>query len=339
MSIAIDAMGGDHAPAAIVEGAVRARRELDLEVILVGQEERVRAELAQHGASDEIPVHHASEVVAMDEPPMKAIRSKTDSSIRKACELVKTGQAEAVVSAGNSGAIMACAVLVLGRVKGIERPALASVFPSTTGPTVLIDVGANMDCQPRHLLQFGIMADVLAKTILAYPNPKVALLSVGEEDAKGNEQTRRAHDLLRHSSLNFIGNVEGRDIFSGNAQVIVCDGFVGNVCLKLSEGMAQAMTSMLKREFKGGVSFQLGAWLLKPAFGRFNKTIDYAEYGGAPLLGVQGAVYICHGSSKSRAIMNAARVAGEGINQGYKDKLVETLTNYRELTDEASESH
>ncbi len=332
MTVAIDAMGGDFAPAAIVEGAVRAKKELGLDVLLVGQEDKIRAELVKHDLKDEIPIHHASEVVAMGEAPVKAIRAKPNSSICQAVELVKKGLAQAVVSAGNSGAVMAAGVLGMGRVKGIERPALASVFPGLGGPTVLIDVGGNVDSQPRHLLQFGIMADIFAKLILGCQNPKVGLLSVGEEDAKGNEQTRRAHDLLRQSSLNFIGNIEGRDLFLGRAQVVVCDGFVGNVCLKLTEGVAAAMYQALKMEIKADFWSLFGGLLLRSAFHRFDNKYSYAEYGGAPLLGVNGSCLVCHGASGARAIMNAARVAAEWVKQDFNEKLAEALRAYREIT-------
>ncbi len=318
-------MGGDFAPAATVAGAIQAKRELGLEVMLVGREEEIRAELALYGAEGEIPIHHTSEVVGMGEKPMKAIRSKRDSSIRVATELVKDGRADAVVSAGNSGAIMACGVLILGRVPGIERPALATVFPSLHGSTVVLDVGANVDSQPRHLFQFGVMGDVFARKVLGYDRPRVALLSVGEEDAKGNEQTRAAYDLFRDSGLNFIGNVEGRDLFAGIAEVIVCDGFVGNVCLKVTEGTVMTVIELLKNIIGGDARSRLGGLLLKPAFERFARMMHYAEYGGAPLLGVKGACLVCHGASDATAIKNAARVAAAWVEEGFYTKLAEAV--------------
>ncbi len=309
MPIAVDAMGGDRAPDSIVKGALRAKRELGLEVILVGLEDRIEASLDRLGASGEIRTVHAPEVVEMDDSPVKAARQKPDSSMARACRLVKEGAAEAVVSAGNSGAMMANAVLIMGRVKGIERPALATVFPSLEEPTVVIDVGANVDSQPRHLCQFGIMGSQFAQHILGYDNPTVGILSVGEEDVKGNDQTRRTQELLKQSPINFIGNIEGRDLFSGKAQVVVCDGFVGNVCLKVTEGVAAAMYTLLKREIMANWWTKTGGLMMKPAFKRFDKLVNYAEYGGAPLLGLNGSCLICHGASDDTAIRNAVRMA------------------------------
>lgn len=325
MVVAIDAMGGDHAPGVVVEGAVRAKRELGLDVVLVGPEELISAELVRLGAQGLIPVVHATELIGMDEKPMKAVRSKRDSTMRRAFELVRDGRAQAVVTAGNSGAAMACGVLVLGRVKGIERPALASVFPTLGPPTVALDMGANLDSQPRHLFQFGLMGQVFAQTVLGNPDPKVGLLSVGEEEVKGNDQTRRAHELFRKSELNFIGNVEGRDFLMGKAQVIVCDGFVGNVCLKMAEGLVVAMTVMLKREIGNSPQSLFGAWLMRRALKSLKKKVNYAEYGGAPLLGVRGACLICHGASSALAIRNAARLAADWVKQDFHQTLIKTL--------------
>lgn len=330
--IALDAMGGDNAPAAVVAGAVAAKREFGCPSILVGRRDAIQAELDRLGATGELEIHHAEEVIGMDESPMKAIRSKRDSSIRVACSLVKNGEAEAVVSAGNSGAVMASGVFVMGRIKGIERPALASVFPSLKGSTVVIDVGANVDSRPRHLYQFAIMGELFARMALGLNRPRVGLLSVGEEDAKGNDVTRRAHDMLRGSELNFIGNVEGRDIFAGEAEVIVCDGFVGNVCLKLAEGTASAMMTMIKREIMGSWRTKLGGLLLKPALMRFAKRLNYSEYGGAPLLGVKGACLICHGASDPTAIKNAVRLAEDWVDLGFYNQLAEAVGQAQALT-------
>lgn len=330
MPIAVDAMGGDKAPREIVKGALRAKRELGLESILVGLEDQLKDELEQQGAAGELAVCHASEVVKMDESPVKAARSKPDSSMARALKLVKEEQAEAMVSAGNSGAVMAAAVLILGRVKGIERPALATVFPSLGDPTVVIDVGANVDSQPRHLLQFGIMGSIFAQYVMGYDNPRVGLLSVGEEDVKGNEQTRHAHDLLRNAALNFVGNVEGRDLFVSKAQVVVCDGFVGNVCLKVTEGVAMALYTLLKQEIMASPVTKLGGLLLKPAFKRFDKRVNYAEYGGAPLLGLNGSCLICHGASDHRAIRSAIQMAAEWVERRFNQQLAEALSEYRE---------
>lgn len=325
MAIAIDAMGGDNAPRAIVTGAVRAKRELGLDIILVGQKGPVESCLDDLGAIGELEVVPAEEVVAMDESPVKAARSKPDSSMARACRLVRDGRAGSVISAGNSGAMMATAVLTIGRIKGIERPALATVMPSTGDPVVVIDVGANLDSRPRHLVQFALMGSVYARTVLGLKNPKVGLLSVGEEDVKGNEQTRRTHDLMRQADLNFAGNVEGRDLFIGKVQVVVCDGFVGNVVLKVAEGVALAMYSMLKDEITSTMMTALGGFLAKPAFRRFDKRVNYAEYGGAPLLGLKGTCLICHGSSDDRAIMNAAAAAESWSGMGYVNQLSQAL--------------
>jgi phosphate acyltransferase len=329
LPIAVDAMGGDHAPDSIVKGALRAKRELGLEVILVGQEERVKASLEAQGGPDEIPIIHASEVVEMDDSPVKAARKKPDSSMARSCRLVKEGLAEAVVSAGNSGAMMANAVLIIGRVKGIERPALATVFPSLEDPTVVIDVGANLDSQPRHMCQFGIMGSQFAGRILGYENPRVGILSVGEEDVKGNDQTRRTQELLKQAPINFIGNIEGRDLFSGKAQVVVCDGFVGNVCLKVTEGVASAMYALLKREIMASWWTKTGGAMMKPAFKRFDKLVNYAEYGGAPLLGLNGSCLICHGASDDRAIMNAIRMASEWVEREFNKHLGQAMEFFK----------
>lgn len=323
--IAIDAMGGDFAPAATVAGALRAKREFGLETILVGREDEIEAELKKLGQAGALPIHPASEVVGMGEAPMRAIRRKPDSSIRVAFDLVREGRAEAMISAGNSGAVMACGVLILGRAPGIERPALATVFPSPKGATVVLDVGANVDSQPRHLLQFAVMGDMFARQVMGHHRPRIGLLSVGEEDAKGNEQTKATHDLLRASDLNFIGNVEGRDLFAGSAEVIVCDGFVGNVCLKVTEGTAMSMFDGLKQAIKQNWRSKLGAWLLKPALKEYGRWLSYSEYGGAPLLGVKGACLICHGASDDRAIMNAARAAAKWVDQGFYARLSEAV--------------
>jgi len=246
----------------------------------------------------------------MDESPADAIRKKKDSTIKVALELVKNGTASAVVSAGNSGATLAASTITLGRLHSV-RPAIATVMPTLKDPVVLIDVGANVDCKPHHLCQFGIMGSVFSQSVLSMQSPSVGLLSIGEEDYKGNFQVKKAYELLDKSGLNFIGNVEGRDVFKGDVNVIVCDGFVGNICLKLSEGLAESIIQMLKREIQGDVSAKLGYIFSKSAFSRFGKRIDYSEYGGAPLLGTNGIVIICHGKSSSKAVKNAIIMANE----------------------------
>jgi len=312
MRIAVDAMGGDFAPGAAVVGAVEAAREQGVGIILVGDRDSVGRELASVDASGlDIQVKHASQVIEMKDSASAALRRKKDSSIRVATELVKSGEAVAVISAGHSGAAMATAFFVLGPMKGVERPAIAALMPTMDGYSIMLDVGANVDCKPIHLLQFAVMGDVLARTVHGVDRPRVGLLSIGEEDTKGNELTRETFKLLKGSQLNFLGNVEGRDVFNGRADVIVCDGFIGNVAIKISEGLAEAMNTLLKREIEDAIGGQLGYLLLRPAFKKFKKKIDYSEYGGAPLLGVNGICIVSHGSSSPKAIKNAIRVAKE----------------------------
>jgi glycerol-3-phosphate acyltransferase PlsX len=319
-------MGGDDAPRAIVAGAVDAVRELGVEIVLVGDEKEVQKELSKYSAPPgSISVVHAPQRVGMDESPSSVIRKKRDSSIWIATELVKRSEAAAVISAGNTGASMATALFILGPMTGVERPAIATPLPTLKGTSILIDVGANVDCKPQHLFQFAIMGSIYAQEILGVPNPKIGLLSIGEEDSKGNELTKEVFKLLKESSLHFSGNVEGRDVYTGAADVIVCDGFIGNVALKISEGLSDAIIQFLKREIGASSLGKLGYLLLKPAFTRFRKKVDYAEYGGAPLLGVNGISIICHGRSSPRAIRNAIRVAKEsfnrGVNQHIKDQI------------------
>ncbi|NLI13280.1 phosphate acyltransferase PlsX [Pelotomaculum propionicicum] len=313
MKIAVDAMGGDHAPREIIIGALQAAAEYGLEIILVGDEARINAELAAHNAGG-VTVVHATEVISMGEHPAIAVRRKKNSSIVRATRLVKEGEADAVVSAGSTGAAMASALLNLGRIKGIDRPAIAGVLPNEKGYTVLLDVGANVDCKPQHLLQFGIMGYQYSSKILGNADPRVGLLSNGEEDTKGNETTLAALPLLRGAGINFIGNVEGRDIFEGTADVVVCDGFAGNVVLKAGEGMARMLLKMMKEEISKSLLAQMGTLLAGPALKCLQKRLDYAEYGGAPLLGVNGVSVICHGSSKAKAVKNAIRVARESVD-------------------------
>jgi glycerol-3-phosphate acyltransferase PlsX len=326
VKIAVDAMGGDRAPEVIVQGAAAAASDLGVGIILVGDREAVDGELAKTNPPPGlIEVHHCTEVAGMEEEPLHVLRRKRDASVRVAFDLVKTGRADAAVSAGNSGATLAVGTVVLGRLVGIERPGIAGVFPTLKGWTVVMDVGANVDCKPSFLFQFGLMADAYAKVVLQVDNPRVGLLSVGEEDTKGNELVRQANDLFRASSLNFIGNVEGRDLFPGVADVIVCDGFVGNVVLKLSEGMAEAIGAMLKEELQAGWLSRFGALLSLGAFARFKKKVDYAEFGGAPLLGINGVGIISHGGSSTKAIKNAVRAAVEMVRGRVPERLAEYL--------------
>jgi glycerol-3-phosphate acyltransferase PlsX len=321
-AIALDAMGGDYAPANTVAGAILAARELGSRVVLVGKEEEIQSELKRHHASEAgLSVVHASEAVAMDEAPGMALRRKKDSSLRVAANLVRDGQADALVSAGNSGAVMATAVFVLGCVAGVDRPALAAVVPNRTGLTVWLDVGANVDSKPQHILQWAIMAHIYAKNILGVPAPRVGLLSIGEEVGKGNDLVRETYKLLQESRINFIGNVEGHDIFDGSADVIVCDGFTGNVSLKAVESATETVFHFLKQEFSRSWRTRLGYLLSRPAFKGFRKRVDYAEFGGVPLLGVKGATIISHGRSSPRAIRNAIRVAGEFVENRVNDQI------------------
>ena len=330
--IAVDAMGGDFGPSVVVPAAVEAARE-GISIILVGDEERVKAELSVCDAQGlDIRVVHASQVVEMDDKPGDALRRKKDSSIQVACRLVKQGEANGVVSAGNSGASVACGMFVLGRIKGVQRPALAGILPTEKKPVVLIDVGANVDSKPQHLLQFGLMADVFARDVLGLAKPSVGILSIGEEEGKGNAAVREAFDLLRESQLKFIGNVEGRDIFTGEVDVVVCDGFVGNVALKLSEGLAKSMSRILTDELKSSWLSKLGTLLSLRAFKRFKRVVDYAEYGGAPLLGLKGIVVVCHGKSNELAIVNAIRMAATSVRNKMHEHLADGLAAHKGLT-------
>ncbi|KPJ63814.1 phosphate acyltransferase [candidate division KD3-62 bacterium DG_56] len=329
MAIAIDAMGGDHAPAEIVRGALAAARHLTGTLTLTGESERLREELRRLHASDSlIAVEHASQLVTMDESPGAAVRHKPDSSIAVAMRLVAEGRAEAVVTAGNSGAAMAEAVTKLGTASGTERPAIASIMPSLGGRVILLDVGANVDCKPRHLLDFARMGSVYAHRVLGIERPRVGLLSIGEEAAKGNDVTKAAYPLLAESGLNFVGNIEGRDAFAGAVDVAVCDGFVGNVGLKLGEGLADVFSHVLREELSRGLAARFGAWVARGALRRFGKRLDYAEYGGALLLGVRGICVIAHGRSNARAIAKAIRLAHEsaahGVVEGLEDSLAST---------------
>jgi glycerol-3-phosphate acyltransferase PlsX len=327
VTVAVDAMGGDHAPQAEVAGAILAAKEYSLRVLLVGREDVVRAELARHHEARDLPIGtvHASQQITMEDSA-KAVRTKPDSSLRVASRLVRDGAAQGFVSAGNTGAVMATAKIVQGVVKGVERPALAGVFPTLPGvPVVLIDVGANVDCTPRMLAQFAVMGEIYSRVILHTSNPRVGILSIGEEDHKGNEVTRNTAALLRTLPLNFVGNVEGRDLYSGSADVIVCDGFIGNVALKVSEGLVDMVGKMLRESLEASALRKAGYALARGAFSDFRKRVDYSEYGGAPLLGVKGVCIICHGRSNANAIKNAIRVAAEFAGGGINEKIEEEL--------------
>ena len=325
MKIAVDAMGGDHAPGEVVRGAVDAFREFGFPIVLVGREGLIRAELRRVKA-EELEVEHASEVVEMCDPPGVAIRKKKDSSLRVGLNLVAEGKASSFVSAGNSGAVMGGALMVLRKIRGIDRPAIAATIPTPTGPIVLIDAGANVDCKPDHLVQFGWMGEAYARKILGIPRPRVGVVSIGEEDSKGTDLTRETAALFRKTDLPFVGNLEGRDFFIGKADVFVCDGFVGNVILKTMEGMATALVDFLREEILKSQMAKFGAVLAGGAIRRVKTRLDYAEYGGAPLLGVKGGVVICHGSSDARAMKNAIRSAASLHRDRVEEEIARVVT-------------
>lgn len=327
MKIIVDAMGGDYAPAVVIEGAAAAVKEYDTDVVLVGDEEKIKSLLKKSRyRGSRIFVHPSSEVIEMCEPAASSVRRKRGSSIVVGVNLVKDGQGDAFFSAGNTGAVVCAATLGLGLLPGIERPGIAIIAPTLKGISLIIDVGANIDPKPMQLLQYGIMADAYFRYILDRPNPTVGLLNIGEEEVKGTDFIRQTHELLEKSSLNFIGNVEGKDLFSGKCDVIVCDGFIGNVALKVSESLAEAMQEFLKRHLLSNPLGRLGVVLLKRSLLRFKKEMDYSEYGGAPLLGVNGVVIIGHGRSNSHAIKNAIRVAKEEVERKFNEKILEAIS-------------
>jgi glycerol-3-phosphate acyltransferase PlsX len=313
MRIALDAMGGDYAPAVNIEGAIETINDFeDIDIILVGIESSIQTELkSRKYPPNRISIKHASQIVEMDESPSVAIRKKKDSSIRRAIELVKNGEADAFVSAGHSGVVMGTALLLIRTSDFVDRPAIATIMPGLKAPFVLIDAGANLHCRPENLFQFALMGSTYCRVLLGRSEPKVALVSTGEEDTKGNELTREAFKLLKKADINFTGNIDGKDIFSGKADVIVCDGFTGNVVLKTSEGLADVLIKMLKREVANLTTGRIGYLFMKPALRNFKKKTDYDEYGGAPLLGINGTCIISHGRSTSKAIKNAIRVASD----------------------------
>lgn len=330
MRIALDAMGGDYGPAITTEGAVEIlNEEDDLEIILVGDEEILKRELSiKKYPVKRLHIRHASQVVGMDEPTLTAIRRKRDSSIRRAIELVKNKEADAAVSAGHSGVAMAVSVFLLGVLENVDRPAIATIMPTIKKPFILIDAGANVDCTPQNLLQFALMGNAYCKTMFNIPSPRIALLSIGEEDTKGNILTKEAFKLIKNTSLNFIGNIEGKDIFSGDADVVVCDGFIGNVVLKTSEGLAEVIIKMLRREISEVLTGRISYLFLKPALRNFKKKTDYAEYGGAPLLGINGTCIISHGRSSAKAIKNAVKVAAEFSQKRVYHVIAEDIKGY-----------
>ena len=323
--IAIDAMGGDHAPLAVVRGAEAAAAVGVGELVLVGDENAIGPLLQKRSG---IEIVHAPDVVEMKESPSTALRRKKDSSINKAFSLLKAGDVQAVVSAGNSGAFLAFAIFTLGRIPGVERPAIITIHPNVKGTkSILLDAGGSVDCRPSHLVQFAVMGNVFAKHALGVETPRVGVLSNGEEETKGNELTRETHALLSGSGLNYTGYLEGTDLYNGMADVVVTDGFVGNVVLKVSEGMAEAIIGILKEKISASMRAKLGYLLLSPVFKGLARMVDYSEYGGAPLVGVNGVCIICHGKSNERAIKNAImqakRFVGTNVNGYIKDAMRE----------------
>jgi glycerol-3-phosphate acyltransferase PlsX len=326
--IALDAMGSDRAPKPEIEGAIHAARHYGVHVVLVGREPLIRAELGRVPAAASLPIQviHASEVIAMEDKAVQAVRAKRDSSLRVGLRLVREGKAAGFVTAGNTGAAMATAKMVLGGLPGVDRPALAAVIPTAVGTVaILLDVGANVDCKPHNLEQFAVMGEIYFRSMFGTRRPRVGLLSIGQEEGKGNDLTREAFPLMRQLPLNFIGNVEGRDLYNGKVDVIVADGFVGNVALKTSEGVANLVRATLKESLKATITRQVGYLLSRSAFADFKKRLDHTEYGGAPLLGVKGVCFITHGSSNANAIKNAIRVAAEFAELQINDKIEKEL--------------
>ena len=309
--IALDAMGGDHAPVEIVRGALLAAAEYPVEIILVGQEEVIRRELGSKPVPSNVSVVDAREVVGMDDTAMAPLRKKRNSSIRVCANLVAEDRADAFVSAGNTGATWTSARAVMGMIDGVSRPALAAILPSTKGHTLLLDVGANVETKPHHLREFAVMGHFYAQMLFGMEHPRVGLLSVGEEEGKGNDLTKETYRVLEETGLNFIGNVEGRDVYNGNADVVVCDGFTGNVVLKASEALGEMVSKTIREEMTKSLRRKIGGLLARGAFDGLKKRMDYSEYGGAPLLGVKGGCIVCHGRSNAKAIKNAIRVARE----------------------------
>ncbi len=322
MKIVLDAMGGDFGPAPNVEAAVNTAREFGWEIVLVGRQELIRPLLVQHNTANlHLPIVHASEVIEMGEHPAQAVRAKKNSSMVVGMQMVRNGDADAFVTMGNTGGALAAALFYLGRIQGIQRPALSAAFPTAKGWVLLLDVGANADCKPEYLLQFALMGSIYAERVMGIRNPRVGLISNGEEETKGSEMVQQAHALLKQAPINFIGNVEGRNLPAGSADVFVTDGFTGNVMLKLAEGMGEFIKGMLREEITRTTVGKLGGLLIKDALARVSKRTDYQEIGGAPLLGVDGVVIIGHGRSRARAIRSALMRAAEAVERGVVDAI------------------
>jgi len=336
MRIAVDGMGGDDSPMAVVEGCVLALKEYDISICITGPEKKIKDELSKYTYDEKrISVIDAKEVIFPNEHPVMAVRKKKDSSLNKALNLVKNGEADAIISAGSTGAFMAGSLFIVGRIKGIERPALAPVMPGKNGPFMIIDCGANVECRPSNLVQFASMGKIYFENVFKVNNPKVGLINIGAEEEKGNELTKATYKLLKEVEPNFIGNIEPRDVSNGDVQVLVCDGFVGNTILKMYEGVASNIFSMLKEEIMGSTISKIGGLLLKPVFKKFKKKFDYAEYGGAVFLGIKGICIKAHGSSDANAFKNAIRQAvttyENGVILKIKNELEKVVTENSEV--------
>lgn len=330
--IALDAMGSDRSPRPEIEGAIQAARQLGTRVLLIGQEDRIRLELDRHRWTSQLPIEiiHANEVITMEDKAAQAVRTKKQSSMHVGIRLVREGKAAGFVTAGNTGAAMAAAKMILGALPGVDRPALAAVFPTAVGTgAMMLDVGANVDCDAHNLEQFALMGEIYFRSIFGTRRPRVGLLSIGEEETKGNLLTRESFQLLKQLPLNFVGNVEGRDLYNGNVDVIVADGFVGNVALKISEGVVNLVRATLKEALQATVTRQVGYLLSRSAFTDFKKRLDHTEYGGAPLLGLKGVCIITHGSSNANAIKNAIRVASEFAESRVNDEIEKGIAALR----------
>ena len=339
MRIAVDAMGGDNAPQVNVDGAIAASREFGISTLLVGRTAQLTPLLMDSGyRGGDIHILDAPEVVTMDEHPVAALRKKRNSSIRVAANCVRDGRAEGLVSAGNTGAAMVAAKMVIGTIEGVDRPALATVLPNLTGHCLLLDVGANPEAKTQHFKEFAVMGSIYAQLVFGKPSPSIGLMSIGEEDTKGNDRTKEAFKSLKETGLNFIGNVEGRDVFNGRVDVIVTDGFTGNVILKVSESLSEMVEQLLREEIKRTLKASVGFLLSRSAFRRFKTRLDYSEYGGAPLLGVKGCVIICHGRSSAKAVKNAIRLAAEFSRQRLAEKIQSSIADLHSREARAVES-
>ncbi len=332
MIVAVDGMGGDFAPAAVVEGCIQAIKEYNVNIIITGKEDLIKSELSKYQyPEDRISIVNTSEVISTNEPPVMAIRKKKDSSLVKALELVKEGKADAVISAGSTGALMTGATLIVGRIKGIDRVALAPIMPGKNAAFMVVDAGANVDCKPQYLVQFALMGKIYFESVLGIKNPTIGLVNIGTEEEKGNELTKAVHGILKKTDFNFVGNVEPREVSSGDVNILVCDGFVGNTILKMYEGVALNILGMLKQEIMKSLTAKIGAVLLKPVFKGLKKKLDYSEHGGSAFLGSKGICIKAHGSSDSKAFKNAIRQALNCYDNNIIEKIKGELENISQI--------